>query len=471
MAVATNAQVRSGRARLLGACALLLACFASACNEPPANLAGIDDRGELRVGLLPPLTTRLAIGAGARGYERDLARGLAEHLGVRARFVTARNPRELLELVRSGKVHLAAGLPTTALHLPADLALGPSYRATRHLVIQRRDGFTPRSRADLRGRRMASAGAVQRPVLEQYLPRAMGFDWVVHGNRGYDELLERLAGGTLDAVVMPSGEYAALAAHFPDTRVAFGLGPASPIAWVQRADAPDLFAAELAYLRELRADGGDTALLAHHFGEVPRVAQADAPHTFRRHYEQRLPRFREAFRSNAQRYHLDWLLLAAMAYQESHWRADARSPTGVRGLMMLTERTARALRVNRLDPGASIRGGARYFDLLLERLPATVAEPDRTWLALAAYNLGPGALDRARHLARRAGADADSWTELRRFLPQARAGWQWSRRGRQAVAFVERVRHYHALLQRLEAVSGRTLLAAGEAGAVRNRRG
>ena len=88
-----------------------------------------------------------------------------------------------------------------------------------------------------------------------------------------------------------------------------------------------------------------------------------------------------------------------MGYQESHWLPTATSKTGVRGLMMLTQRTAEAMGVrNRLDPKQSIQGGARYISQLIAQLPESIYEADRIWFALASYNVGMGHLDDARKL-------------------------------------------------------------------------
>ena len=106
-----------------------------------------------------------------------------------------------------------------------------------------------------------------------------------------------------------------------------------------------------------------------------------------------------------------------MSYQESHWDNEAKSPTGVRGLMMLTERTAKQLRVSRSNPGESVHGGSRYLADLRERLPASIAEPERTLFALAAYNVGLGHLEDARVLAERGGLDPNAWSDVRRELP------------------------------------------------------
>src|SRR5690606_10002126 len=104
---------------------------------------------------------------------------------------------------------------------------------------------------------------------------------------------------------------------------------------------------------------------------------------FVRHFDTRLPRYIEYFREAEDQTGVDWRLLAAMAYQESHWNPDAVSPTGVRGMMMLTEHTARMVEVgDRSEARASVLGGARYFKALLAKFPARIPEPDRTWLAV-----------------------------------------------------------------------------------------
>jgi membrane-bound lytic murein transglycosylase F len=149
------------------------------------------------------------------------------------------------------------------------------------------------------------------------------------------------------------------------------------------------------------------------------------------------------------------VLLAAQAYQESHWNPRARSPTGVRGIMMLTQITAREVGVtNRLDPRQSIFGGARYLARMRARLPEDIAEPDRTWLALAAYNVGWGHLKDARELARELGLNPDHWRELREALPllaepryyeELKYGYA---RGTEPVRYVQRIREYRHVLER-----------------------
>ncbi|MDP2852361.1 MAG: transglycosylase SLT domain-containing protein, partial [Gallionella sp.] len=153
---------------------------------------------------------------------------------------------------------------------------------------------------------------------------------------------------------------------------------------------------------------------------------------------------------------IDWQLLAAIGYRESHWNPLATSPTNVRGMMMLTEDTADRMEVkNRLDARESILAGARYLALLREQMPDRIHEPDRTWMALAAYNQGYGHLEDARILTQRAGLNPDSWPDVKKWMPLLNRPGYYNTlkhgyaRGGEAVILVESIRSYHDMLKRL----------------------
>ena len=150
---------------------------------------------------------------------------------------------------------------------------------------------------------------------------------------------------------------------------------------------------------------------------------------------------------------MDWRFLAAISYQESYWNPKAKSPTGVRGMMMLTLPTAKELGVaNRLDPLQSLRGGARYYKKLYARLPGGIEAPDRAWFALAAYNIGLGHLEDARVITEKRGGNPNLWKDVKESLPllrqrkwykQTRYGYA---RGDEPVRYVENIRSYYSLL-------------------------
>lgn len=176
---------------------------------------------------------------------------------------------------------------------------------------------------------------------------------------------------------------------------------------------------------------------------------------FRRHLKGRFPRYHEHFREAADKHGISWKLLAAQAYQESHWNWRAKSPTGVRGIMMLTRRTAASLGVkNRLDPVESIHGGARYLSRLERRLPSEIHRADRTLFALAAYNVGLGHVKDARVLARRQGMNPNRWRDLQSVLPLLSVKRYYKAlphgyaRGHEPVRYVKHIREYRSLLDR-----------------------
>ncbi|NHC02541.1 transglycosylase SLT domain-containing protein [Acinetobacter sp. 187] len=153
----------------------------------------------------------------------------------------------------------------------------------------------------------------------------------------------------------------------------------------------------------------------------------------------RMPIYKASFKKSAQKYNLDWHFLAAIGYQESYLKPDSVSPTGVRGIMMLTDGTARAMGVsNRVDPAQSIQGGAKYFDQMMTRY-AHIPVQDRYWYALVAYNMGPGATDQIMSRLRAQGKNPNDWIQMYDYLNrnQARNG-----RYKQAVQYVTRIRSY-----------------------------
>jgi len=174
----------------------------------------------------------------------------------------------------------------------------------------------------------------------------------------------------------------------------------------------------------------------------------------------KLPAYEKTFRTAAEQFDIDWRLLAAIAHQESHWDPLAESPTGVRGMMMLTRETAQEMGVeDRLDPYQSILGGARYFRRQYDLLPDETPPADRVWLALASYNLGRLHILRAQDRAKVAGNDPLEWNQLRQHLLDAGestgtttdalsgdAAIVDAGRRREAVKYVSRVRRYHDML-------------------------
>ena len=183
---------------------------------------------------------------------------------------------------------------------------------------------------------------------------------------------------------------------------------------------------------------------------LPRRLASD----FRSHIETRLPHLREPFEIAARETGLNWRLLAALGYQESRWRPAAVSPRGAQGVMMLMPITARKMGVsNVFSPDENILGGARYLLYMKSRVPKRIRDPDRTWLAMAAYNIGIGHLEDARIITQMRKKNPDRWADVRTHLPRL-SDPLWHKRvkhgyanGRETAQFVERVTQFAAILE------------------------
>ena len=178
--------------------------------------------------------------------------------------------------------------------------------------------------------------------------------------------------------------------------------------------------------------------------------------TFLKHITTRLPNYREEFQRAEEKTGIPWILLASMSYQESKWNRHAKSPTGVRGLMMLTRSTAADMGIrNRLDPKKSIHGGARYLAHLHQRVPKDIRQSDRMFVALAAYNVGLGHIRDARILAKRLGKNGRKWEGLKKVLPLLAKKRFYKNlphryaRGWEPVQYVKRIREYRKILDQV----------------------
>lgn len=393
------------------------------------------------------------------GFEHDLATLFAKELGVVPRFVVMPSYQKLIAALYEGRGHLAAAGLSPSVELRSKFTFSQSYKLVQHQLIAAANERRPKSLADVAGRRIAVIAETPAHDLLRELTGdfpAIAIDPLPQDAHP-DDLLKRIGRKQSDFALVDSSAFAVSRRVHPELAVAFNVGRESKVAW---AFAPttdfDLQQSAVQFFDKIRNNGTLTRLLDRYYGHVNRIQAIDAEAILGK-IQTVLPKLRPLFHEAQQLTGLDWRIIAAIGYQESHWDALATSPTGVRGLMMLTEETADRMKVkNRLDPRESIIGGAKYIVLLRDLVPTRIAEPDRTWLALAAYNQGYGHLEDARILTQRQKLNADSWLDVRRaylklrepeFYNDLKHGFA---RGDEAVQFVENIRNYTDIITRLE---------------------
>ena len=424
------------------------------CSRLPGSLEQIGLLGTLVVVTRNSPLAYYEGAAGPEGPEYELVRDFAKRLGVRLELSFAESAAAALEKVARNQAHVAAAGIVANDARRERILFGPVFQhIDQHLVYRVQDRL-PKSPADLVGRRIVvSRHSTHAASLRRLAKDWPALKWTEVDDRDALDLLAQVANGKADVTVADSIEFS-LGRHFhPDLRPAFKLAESEAVAWALSPTGRDLLPEVELYFQDIEANGRLADILERNRRALVRFDRVDAA-SFVAGVRERLPRYQAWFQEAAAETGHDWRLLAAIGYQESRWDENAVSPTGVQGLMMLTAETAARVGVqNRSDPRDSIRGGARYLRLIERTIPKRIDDPDRTWLALAAYNVGYGHLEDARVLTQRRGQDPDNWPDVRASLPllakeryftKAKRGYA---RGWEPVGFVRNVQTYAELLR------------------------
>ena len=437
----------------------LVAGLVGTCSSAPSLLDQVVEVGELRVVTRDSPTTYFVGPDGPAGPEFDLVRGFAEQLGVKLVVSTVDNVSEILPQLISGESHMAAaGLSITESRREY-LSFGHPYDTVDMHLIYKLGTGKPRSIEEAIGRSIeVVAGSSHSDMLASLSQAYPELEWSENADVEVADLMEKVAHGELDFTVADSTEFNIQRHFYPDLRVALDLEIADPIAWAYRkGDGDRLLAQADDYLIKAERSGLLAQVRDRYYGHTKKFDYVGT-RAFIRHFDSRLPRYRPWFEEAGELNGVDWRLLAALGYQESHWRSHAVSPTGVRGIMMLTEATADYLDIDdRMDPETSIFGGARFYARQTERIADSVEEPDRTWMALAAYNVGFNHIKDARQIVEWQGGDPDTWVDISKALPLlAKREW-YSRvkygyaRGWEPVLYVNNIRSYYNILRWISA--------------------
>lgn len=420
------------------------------------SLDAIKKKGELVVlTRKAPTTYYVERNGETAGFEHDMAKHFARWLGVSVRFKLYDSVGEIIKSLEKGKGHLAAAGLTGTERRAEIFEFGPPYYEVQQQLVCRRGGNRPQNIEDLDS---VSLAVVKDSSHDERLCEIRGsllpdLAWESIPGVSQELLLEMVWRGELDCTVADSNVVAKNRRFYPDLVVVLPLTDLQELVWLLPKGAKELSRALDEWFAVFEESGGLSTLTTRYYAHVEVFDYVDIVR-FAQSVEERLPQYRPLFEEAAEKYGFEWTLLAALAYQESHWDPRARSSTGVRGIMMITLDTAKELGIDdRLDVGKSIEGGARYLAELHRRLPESIEEPDRTWIALAAYNVGMGHIYDARALADLYGLDKDTWAGLREVLPKLsqpdyynylRFGYA---RGQEPVVFVARIRNYKQILE------------------------
>lgn len=431
-----------------------MATLLASCVPQPSALDTIRARNEIRVVTLNTPTCFYFGAQGTQGFEYKLARQFAAELGVRLAMYPVATEHAMQAELAAGRADIAAAQITATQEWARVGEVSNPYGHIPQLVVYRRDGVRPRGTLQLESARLAvRVGSPQELTLNKLKKTvAPTLQWVDTAPNKADPLAD-VDSGEADYAIIDDREFSFAQHLYPKVLLGFTLPEQRPVQWIIRHGARDLLTATNRFFRNVSESGRLARLQLAETGDARPFEYAES-REFQAHLSERLPRFQPLFEAASAQTGVDWRLLAAIGYQESKWNPLAESRDGASGLMMLTSDTAQAMGIaDRRNPAQNISAGARYFAEVREKIPDRIPEPDRTWLTVAAYNVGFGHLEDARVLAQTRGKNPDSWADVRDQLPLlgeeqwyslAKRGYA---RGWEPVQFVDRVQRFLTLLE------------------------
>lgn len=441
---------------------LLVALYVSTCflfviyyPEPePDHLTRIYNRGHIIVISRNNAHCYYLYREEPMGFEYDLARAFADDLGVELKINIASSWEEMIPEMLANKGDLIAASLTRTPKRSKRVAFGPGYFSARQVMIVHRSNTTIRKLADLAGRTVdVRAGTSYEENLEKL--RQGGLDVTIrrHRNLPTEELIRQVAERKIEVTIADSHIAMLNRRYFPHAIIVGAVSEEQQLGWALPPDSRKLRSALRRFIGKIQKDGTLAEIRQRYFANVEEFDFVDL-RAYHRRLRTRLPAFKGDIEKAAAQHGLDWRLIAAQMYQESHFDPTAVSRVGALGLMQLTLRTANALGVaDPMEPAGNIAAGVRHLRKLFDHYDQYEGW-DRIYVAMAAYNVGQGHIFDARELARKRGLDPNLWTSLKETLPllqyqryykDAKYGYC---RGAAPVKYVRQIGIYYDILKR-----------------------
>jgi len=390
--------------------------------QKPSLLDKIKQTKVLNVVLLNAPSTYYIGTEGAQGFEYDLLNYYAKHLGAELNITKAHTIKEAIELSKNPNIHITSASLAKTKQRKKIFNFGPSYFEVQEQVICHRGMLGskkfPRDVEDLAGLKITvGEGTSYSETIETLQNDGFDINVSLTSEFSTEELLAQVAAKEIDCTIADSNIYAINLRYFTEIALAFTISPREQLAWVLAEGSKDLESDLYSWLNHFNQNGSMAELKDHYYSYVLYFDYYSTKMFYKR-IKSRLPWYEKYFKAAAEKYSIPWTLLAALSYQESHWNRKAKSFTGVRGLMMLTLRTAKMLGVkNRLNSKQSVFGGTKHLKKMIKQVPAEVEGENRLKFALAAYNIGMGHIHDAQILAKKLGLDKNVWSDLKKVLP------------------------------------------------------
>lgn len=402
----------------------------------------------LKVGMINHPLSYFVGPEGTSGIEYDLATAFARYLNVKLEIKAYDSSEKLFEALKNNDINIAAAGLLYHPELTEEFQIGPSYYSASWQLAYKKGVARPYKLTDLKGNVIIPVGSAVIPILNQLKQDNPELNWQVSDQFTQEELLLKVAQGEIPYTIATSMDISSAQHINPNVAVGFDLTDENPVLWyLTNSSYSELQSALLDFMAEAVETGLISRIEEKYFNHLAKFDYVDIQ-SYLKAIKTVLPKYEPLFK--AHKGDLEWQMLAAIAYQESHWDPNATSYTGVRGMMMLTKATAARMKISdRTNPAQSIKAGSEYLHMLIKQMPETIPQEDKIWYSLAAYNMGLGHLLDLRRLTKQLGGDPDNWLDVKKNLPllaekRYYTGLKYGyARGYEALHYVENIRRYY----------------------------
>ena len=426
--------------------------FICGCSDESSKLEEIKLKEKIRIALVENPPHYFPDKNKGRGYDFELASHYATSIGVDLEIIIAKTSKDIFSLLNKNKADIGI-TSSSPKFVNKNILSAITYNNNEWYVIgSRENNKLPTSIEKIRPDTLIvgkdSNGSL---VLQKIKKDYSSLQWNEFKNISIRKILEKINKDKTKISIVSSDIYTYYQYLFPETKKIFVLPVKYPSRWLINNDSSFLYSIN-SFFNEYKRDGKIQKIHLAYNEHLLGFDYVDIRYYLKR-IDKKLPKYEKYFKKAAKHSGIDIRILAAVSYQESHWDRKARSPTGVRGMMMLTLDTAKRVGIkNRLNAEQSIHGGAKYLKILYESFDSNIKEPDRLWFTLAAYNIGLGHVEDARNITKLQGDNPNNWTDVKKHLPKL-SQKKWYKktkhgyaRGHESIEFVRRVKRYYDIL-------------------------
>lgn len=411
----------------------------------------ITDSGVLKAAIVDYQISDIYPGPDTSFFE-DIADFLSSRLWAKLELIKCSSFREAENLLLTKKAHILIISNPRDKYLNTSLKFSKHYiTASWHLVVNR-DNIKLNTLNDLKKDQKIIVTKNCPGIKQIQEVSAKKLNLTESRALSIEQIFSKIETGEITASIADNLTGRSMRYLYPKAVLAEEIREKTQIGFALHPLAKDLMFRINIFIDNIKDEEFLNILASHYFHKLDVFEYLDL-RKFHRTIDSKLPEYYPLIKKYADESNIDWRLLTAQIYQESHFNEWAKSHAMARGLMQLMPNTASALGVSNIySPEENIKAGALYLRKLYDIFD-NAQNDDRMKIALASYNMGQGHMYDARKLCRDFGLDPEKWYNMLRVLPLLKKREYYKTlnygyaRGDEPVNYVRKITGFYKILK------------------------